>query len=102
MNVVDRARKVRLELLAMVETIEDVRSLSMSSEYLGYFRNASIELRKQVKEFAGVYPAWDVLNMCLNASNWRSEDYDVLIGVTNKFMQNNRKRMMRGQNGGRN
>jgi len=102
MSVVDQAKRVRLELLAMVETIEDVRSLKMDSRYLGYFRNASQKLREQVKEFAVVYPAWDVLNMCLNASNWRPEDYDVLIGVTNRFIQDTRTGIMRGQNERRN
>ena len=87
------AKKCRFELLTMVDTILEVRLVSMS-DYLKYFEDVSPMLHTRVKNFASCFPAWDVLNMCLNYVGWSNKDYDVLINVTNKFMNDCRRSVM--------
>lgn len=94
-----RAEEVRLELMAMVDTIFKSREV-MIHGYLKYFRNASPELVKQVMGFADGMPAWDILGMCLNHVGWRPDDYDVLIAVSLKFMKDVRTGIMEGKNAG--
>jgi hypothetical protein len=75
----------RLELMAMVESDPDAQVVSME-KYIRYFESASDELRARVKDFARYSAAWDVLAMCLNFGGWHDGDKDLLIGVTNQFM----------------
>ena len=84
----------RLELLSMVETMPDVKVVAMD-RYLRYFNNASKELKSRVIEFAVHSSAWDVLAMCLNYDGWHDGDKDLLIGVTNLFMDDCRNNVLK-------
>jgi len=77
----------RLELLTMVDTIGMAKDISMD-DYKHYFDNSSLELKKMISDLAKHSAAWDVFGMCLNYVGWSLKDYELLVKITQLFMDN--------------
>jgi len=77
----------RLELLTMIDTIAIAKDISMDN-YYHFFSNSSSGLKKMLFDLGKHSAAWDVFAMCLNYVGWTLEDYEILILVTKRFMNN--------------
>ena len=83
----------RLELLTMIDTIEMAKDISMD-DYYHFFSDSSSSLKTMIFNLGKHSAAWDVFAMCLNYVGWTLEDYEMLILVTKRFMNNVRLRVL--------
>jgi hypothetical protein len=89
------ARKCRLEIMTLIDTILEAQEVPFIG-YMKFFRSASPELKTYIDKYSRIFPAWDILTMCLNHVGYTGHDYDLLIGVSHIFMNDVRSSKLNG------
>lgn len=92
---IEMAKRCRLELLTLIDTILEAQKIPIDG-YTKFFKNASPELKTYIDSYSRLFPAWDILTMCMNHVGYTEHDYDLLIGVSRIFMNDVRSSKLNG------